>query len=83
MHFNDKKVAEKKCSSQIGWNLIDNTNFFFPVIDPGKIDDRRLCIGLPSLEIDLRNFNMKWDIEKYKSELPHLPEKIVSQRNEK
>lgn len=66
--------------SQIGWNKIDKTHFLFPMIDPDKLDERRLAVGLPPIESYLQNFGMSWDLQQYKENLPGLRVKIKLQR---
>ena len=46
-----------------------------PLIDPDHVDDRRAGIGLPPMSEYLKQWNIKWDLEKYKKELPEIEAK--------
>ena len=58
--------------SQIGINPNTKTEYVLPVIDPDNVDKRRTEVGLGSMSDYVKNWNLIWDVEKYKSELPEL-----------
>ena len=58
--------------SQIGINPKDNTHYVLPLIDPDNVDQRRTEVGLGPISDYVKNWNLVWDVEKYKSELPEL-----------
>lgn len=58
--------------SQIGINPKDNTHYILPLIDPDNVDKRRTEVGLGPISDYVKNWNLNWDVEKYKSELPEL-----------
>ncbi|WPO82659.1 DUF6624 domain-containing protein [Chryseobacterium sp. JJR-5R] len=58
--------------SQIGTNPINKTPYVLPLIDPGNVDKRRAEVGLDPISDYIKNWNLVWDVEKYKSELPEL-----------
>ncbi|KMQ68723.1 hypothetical protein ACM39_05360 [Chryseobacterium sp. FH2] len=58
--------------SQIGINPNTNTQYVLPLIDPDNVDKRRTEVGLGSISDYVKNWNLIWDVEKYKSELPEL-----------
>ncbi|MCS3531598.1 DUF6624 domain-containing protein [Chryseobacterium sp. JUb7] len=58
--------------SQIGINPNTNTQYILPLIDPDNVDKRRTEVGLGSIADYIKNWNLIWDVEKYKSELPEL-----------
>ncbi len=58
--------------SQIGSNPNNNTPYILPLIDPDNVDKRRTEVGLGPLSDYVKNWNLVWDVEKYKSELPEL-----------
>ena len=58
--------------SQIGTNPDNKTQYVLPLIDPDNVDKRRTEVGLNSISDYLKNWNLIWDVEKYKSELPEL-----------
>lgn len=58
--------------SQIGINPNTNTHYILPLIDPDNVDKRRTEVGLGSIADYIKNWNLIWDVEKYKSELPEL-----------
>jgi hypothetical protein len=67
--------------SQVSWNMETNEYFVLPLIDPDNVDKRRADVGLPPLERYLSNWNMKWDVEQYKKDLPKL-EEILKNKNQ-
>ena len=58
--------------SQIGTNPNTKTQYVLPLIDPDNVDKRRAEVGLGSISDYVKNWNLIWDVEKYKSELPEL-----------
>ena len=60
--------------SQIGMDE-DNKYFVSPLIDPDNVDKRRASVGLGSLEEYVKNWDMIWDVEQYKKDLPILETK--------
>ena len=59
--------------SQIGMSD-DNKYYVSPLLDPDNVNKRRASVGLGTLEEYIRNWDMKWDVEQYKKDLPHLVE---------
>ena len=60
--------------SQVVWDMKTNEYYLMPLEDPENVDKKRSLIGLPPLAVYLSNWQMKWDIQQYKKDLP----KIVS-----
>ena len=58
--------------SQIGTNPNTQTQYILPLIDPDNVDKRRAEVGLGPISDYIKNWNLVWDVEKYKSELPEL-----------
>lgn len=58
--------------SQIGTNPDNKTQYVLPLIDPDHVDERRKEVGLGLMSDYVKNWNLIWDVEKYKSELPEL-----------
>lgn len=58
--------------SQIGTNPNTKTQYVLPLIDPDNVDKRRTEVGLGSMSDYVKNWNLIWDVEKYKSDLPEL-----------
>ena len=58
--------------SQIGSYPNTNTQYILPLIDPDNVDKRRTEVGLGSISDYIKNWNLIWDVEKYKRELPEL-----------
>jgi hypothetical protein len=56
--------------SQVGWDMKTNSHYVLPLEDPDHVDQRRATMGLPPLAEYLQNWQMKWDIEQYKKDLP-------------
>ncbi|WP_415325544.1 DUF6624 domain-containing protein [Chryseobacterium sp. MMS23-Vi53] len=58
--------------SQIGINKNNSTYYVLPLIDPDNVDKRRAEVGLDPISDYVKNWNLIWNVEKYKSELPEL-----------
>lgn len=58
--------------SQIGINQSNNTYYILPLTDPDNVDKRRTEVGLDPISNYVKNWNLVWDVEKYKKELPEL-----------
>ena len=58
--------------SQIGTIPNTKTQYVLPLIDPDNVDKRRAEVGLGSISDYVKNWNLIWDVEKYKSDLPEL-----------
>lgn len=56
--------------SQIGIVPSTGEYYVFPLVDPEHVDERRLSLGLDSIESYLSFFGMVWDVEEYKRQLP-------------
>ena len=51
-----------------------NKYLVLPLNDPDNVDKRRAEVGLSSLAEYLNHWNIKWDVEEYKKELPQIIE---------
>lgn len=60
--------------SQIGMDD-KNTHYVSPLIDPDNVDKRRASVGLGPLAEYVKNWNMVWDVEQYKKDIPTLETK--------
>lgn len=58
--------------SQIGINQSNNNYYILPLTDPDNVDKRRTEVGLDPISNYVKNWNLVWDVEKYKRELPEL-----------
>lgn len=58
--------------SQVIWNMKENSSVVAPLLDPDNVDKRRALIGLGLLSDYVLVFDIKWDVEKYKKELPKI-----------
>jgi hypothetical protein len=58
--------------SQIFWSKARNKYCILPLADPDNVDKRRAEVGLQPLSEYVSNWNIKWDIEEYKKELPTI-----------
>ena len=54
---------------------VDGSYVVSPLVDPGKVDERRASVGLPPMAVYLSQWNMKWDVEEYKKKLPDIIKK--------
>lgn len=60
--------------SQIGTNPKTKTQYVLPLEDPDNVDKRRLEVGLEPLSNYVKTWNIIWDVEKYKKDLPEIEE---------
>ncbi|GCC50667.1 hypothetical protein SanaruYs_08850 [Chryseotalea sanaruensis] len=58
--------------SQVSWNMKTNEYYILPLDDPDNVDKRRAAVGLQPLGDYVSNWNLKWDIEQYKKDLPKI-----------
>lgn len=62
--------------SQIGRDPATGEFYLSPLEDPDHVDERRAAMGLGPIAGYLANWNMTWDPEAYKKELPALEERL-------
>lgn len=60
--------------SQIGTHPETNESYVLPLENPDEVDNRRASVGLSSLEDYVQNWEMKWNVEQYKKDLPKYEE---------
>jgi len=60
--------------SQIGWNKDTKLYFVSPLEDPDNVDKRRAEVGLQPLSEYVQQWEIIWDCEQYKKDLPKLLE---------
>ena len=60
--------------SQIGTNITTKKQYVLPLEDPDNVDIRRKKVGLNSLSDYVKSFDIIWDLEKYKKDLPEIEE---------
>jgi hypothetical protein len=63
---------EQIYGSQLTWNMKTDSFVVAPLADPDHVDQRRADVDLPPMSIYLEEFDLKWDVEKYKADLPAL-----------
>lgn len=56
--------------SQIGTDKVSGKNYVLPLDDPDNVDVRRAKVGLGPIAEYVSRWNIIWDVEKYKKELP-------------
>ena len=60
--------------SQISQDAQGNS-WLRPLLDPDNVDKRRASVGLGPIADYLSHWNMKWDVEAYKKQLPEILKK--------
>ncbi len=60
--------------SQIGRDPVTQEFFVSPLEDPDNVDKRRAEVGLQPLSEYVSNWQIKWDVEQYKKDLPKFLE---------
>lgn len=61
--------------SQINRDIKTQSFYVSPLEDPDNVDKRRAEVGLQPLAEYLLNWNLVWDVEQYKKDLPGIMEK--------
>ncbi len=51
--------------SQIGFNIIDSTNYVLPLEDPENVDKRRSAVGLEPIAEYVAFWNIIWNVQDY------------------
>lgn len=67
-----KQGKMQNYGSQILWSITDNKYIILPLDDPDNVDKRRAAVGLQPLSEYVGDWNIKWDIEQYKKDLPGI-----------
>lgn len=60
--------------SQIGTYQETGKMYVRPLVDPDNVNERRAKVGLGTIEDYISYWNMEWDVEDYKKQLPKLIE---------
>jgi tetratricopeptide (TPR) repeat protein len=61
--------------SQIGYDNETNTEYVLPLEDPDNVDKRRATVGLGPLADYVKRWNIIWNVEEYKKQLPEIEAK--------
>lgn len=61
--------------SQIGYDDETNKSYVLPLEDPDNVDKRRAEVGLGLLSDYVKRWDIIWDVEEYKKQLPELENK--------
>lgn len=61
--------------SQIGYDNNTNTEYVLPLEDPDNVDKRRATVGLGPLADYVKRWNIIWNVEEYKKQLPEIEAK--------
>jgi hypothetical protein len=60
--------------SQVNYDGERQIYYVLPLEDPDNVDKRRAEVGLPPMAAYVGYFNLKWDVEQYKKDLPGIEE---------
>lgn len=61
--------------SQIGYDEATQKSYVLPLEDPDNVDKHRAEMGLGPIADYVKRWDIKWDVEEYKKQLPALEEK--------
>ena len=61
--------------SQVGTDPETKEMYVLPLEDPDNVDKRRASVGLQPLANYISNWNLTWDVEAYKKQLPEIEQK--------
>ncbi len=70
LRLNKKQIY----GSQIGFDKKSNKYYVLPIENPEQVDERRKQVGLGVLSEYVKQWDIIWDIEQYKKELPYFEE---------
>lgn len=70
-----RKGDKQIYGSQIGRDQDTGEYYVLPLMDPDQVDERRAEVGLGTIQSYISNWDMTWDVEKYKKKLPEYVEK--------
>ena len=65
--------------SQVFRNKSTGKMCFYPIADPDHVDERRKTMGLQPIADYAKLFNLIWDVEAYKKDLPDI-EKVAKEQ---
>ena len=71
-----RKGKRQIYGSQIGRDPESQLYYVSPLEDPDNVDNRRAEVGLQPLADYVSHWQIKWDVEQYKKDLPKLEEKV-------
>ena len=68
--------------TQVIYDFQNKKHYLLPLIDPENVIERRKSIGLDSTSFQsyLTKFNIKWDVETYKKDLPEVQEFLLKSK---
>lgn len=66
--------------SQIGMDPDTKLYYVLPLEDPDHVDIRRTEVGLPPIDNYISRWQLKWDVEQYKKDLPAIEAKERSKK---
>jgi hypothetical protein len=61
--------------TQIERDKVTNSYYISPLEDPDNVDKRRAAVGLQPLGEYVKQWQIKWDVEQYKRDLPTIEAK--------
>lgn len=62
--------------SQIGYDKTTKSYYILLLDDPDNVDNRRKEVGLGKLEDYVKNWDIIWNVEEYKKQIPELKERL-------
>ena len=66
--------------SQIDYDNETNKSYILPLEDPDNVDKRRAEVGLGLLADYVKRWEIIWNVEEYKKQLPEIEEKLKLQK---
>lgn len=66
--------------SQIGYDKETKKSFVLPLEDPANVDIRRATVGLGPLSDYVKRWNITWNAEEYKKQLPEIEAKLKNEK---
>ena len=75
--INMREKKKQVYGSQVFKNKLTGEMCFYPIADPDHVDEKRKAMGLQPIADYAKLFNLSWDAEVYKKNLPEI-EKAAS-----
>lgn len=70
-----RKGEKQIYGSQVGRDQETGEYYVLPLIDPDNVDQRRSEVGLGPIQDYISNWDLTWDVEAYKKNLPEIEAK--------
>ena len=67
--INATENRKQRYGTQLAIDTTDNSYYVWPIQKPDSVDQRRITVGLGTMQEYLKNFGMDWDLEAHKERI--------------